>query len=116
MGIVYSEREQFDLALPNLEMATSLDAKSYMGWYRLAVVYNALGDCENAKRAARESTVIKSGFGGGWLELGIAEWCGGKGNKRAAENALEKARNDRTWRKSAEYELDKVRNPGKYQK
>jgi len=65
---------------------------------------------------ARECTDIKSSFGGGWLELGVAEWCGGKGNKRATENALEKARNDRSWRKSAEYELDKVRNPEKYQK
>ena len=116
LGIVYSEQEQFDLALPNLVMATSLDSKNYMGWYRLAVAYNALGDCENAKQAARECTDKKSGFGGGWLELGVAEWCNGKGNKRAAENALEKARNDRSWRKSAEYELNKIRNPEKYQK
>ena len=116
LGIAYSDQEKYDLAQPPLEMATSLDPKSYMGWYRLAVVYNAQGDCENAKRAAYKTTELKAVFGGGWLELGVAEWCGGKGSKRAAENALEKARNDRTWRKSAEYELDKVRNPKKYQK
>ena len=116
LGILFSEQEQFDLAIPNLEMATSLDKKKYMGWYRLAIAYNAQGDCENAKRAARECTDKKSNFGGGWLELGVAEWCKGRGSKRAAENALEKARNDRSWRKSAEYELDKVRNPAKYQK
>jgi len=116
LGIIYSEQDQLDLAISNLEMATSLDKKSYMSWYRLAVVYNVTGDCENAKRAARESVDIKSSFGGAWLELGVAEWCEGKGNKRAAENAFEKARNDRSWRKSAEYELDKVRNPKKYQK
>jgi len=116
LGIAYSEQEMYEEAIPNLEMATSLDAKSYMGWYRLAVAYNIQEDCENAKRAARECTDKKSSFGGGWLELGVAEWCQGKGNKRAAENALEKARNDRSWRKSAEYELDKVRNPEKYQK
>ena len=116
LGIAYSDQEKYDLAQPPLEMATSLDPKSYMGWYRLAVVYNAQGDCENAKRAAYKTTDLKAVFGGGWLELGGAEWCGGKGSKRAAENALEKARNDRTWRKSAEYELDKVRNPKKYQK
>jgi len=116
LGIAYSDQEKYDLAQSPLEMATSLDPKSYMGWYRLAVVYNAQGDCENAKRAAYKTTDLKAGFGGGWLELGVAEWCGGKGSKRAAENALEKARNDRTWRKSAEYELDKVRNPKKYQK
>ncbi len=116
LGIIYSEQDQFDLAISNLEMATSLNKKSYMSWFHLAVVYNATNDCENAKRAARSCTDIKPNFGGGWLELGIAEWCGGKGSKRAAENALEKARNDRSWRKSAEYELDKVRNPKKYQK
>lgn len=116
LGIIYSEQDQFDSAISNLEMATSLNKKSYMSWYRLSVVYNANNDCENAKRAARKSTDIKSSFGGAWLELGVAEWCGGKGNKRAAENAFEKARNDRSWRKSAEYELDKVRNPKKYQK
>jgi len=116
LGIAYSDQEKYDLAQPPLEMATSLDPKSYMGWYRLAVVYNAQGDCENAKHAAYKTTDLKAVFGGGWLELGVAEWCGGKGSKRAAENALEKARNDRTWRKSAEYELDKVRNPKKYQK
>jgi tetratricopeptide (TPR) repeat protein len=116
LGIAYSDQEKYDLAQSPLEMATSLDPKSYMGWYRLAVVYNAQGDCENAKRAAYKTTDLKAVFGGGWLELGVAEWCGGKGSKRAAENALEKARNDRTWRKSAEYELDKVRNPKKYQK
>ena len=116
LGIAYSDQEKYDLAQPPLEMATSLDPKSYMGWYRLAVVYNAQGDCENAKRAAYKTTDLKAVFGGGWLELGVAEWCNGRGSKRAAENALEKARNDRTWRKSAEYELDKVRNPKKYQK
>lgn len=116
LGIIYSEQEQFESAISNLEMATSLNEKSYMSWYRLAAVYNAINDCENAKRAARKCTDMKNSFGGGWLELGIAEWCGGKGNKRATENALEKARNDRSWRKSAEYELDKVRNPEKYQK
>ena len=31
-------------------------------------------------------------------------------------NAFEKARNDRAWRKMAEYEIDKVKNPQKYEK
>ena len=116
LGIAYSDQEKYDLAQPPLEMATSLDPKSYKGWYNLAVVYNKLGDCENAKRAARKTTDLKAVFGGGWLELGMAEWCNGRGNKRSAENALEKARGDRVWRETAEHELDKVRNPKKYQK
>ena len=63
-----------------------------------------------------KSTEIKNRFGGAWFELGIAEWCGGKGNKIAALNAFESARNDRSWRKMAEYEIDKVNNPQKYDK
>ncbi len=51
----------------------------------------------------------------GWYELGIAEWCNGKGNKTAALNALEKAREDRSWRQMAEYEIDKIKNPAKYE-
>ena len=30
-------------------------------------------------------------------------------------NHFEKARNDREWRKMAEYEIDRVRNPEKYE-
>ena len=56
----------------------------------------------------------KKNFGGGWYELGIAEWCKGDGNKTVALNSLEKARNDRSWRKMAEYEMDKINNPHKY--
>ncbi len=50
-----------------------------------------------------------------WIELGIAEWCNSSGNKTAALNAFEKARGDRSWKTFAEYEMDKVRNPHKYQ-
>ena len=52
---------------------------------------------------------------GGWFELGIAEYCSGSGNKNASINHFERARNDRDWRKMAEYEIDRVRNPEKYE-
>ena len=45
----------------------------------------------------------------------IRDRCNGKGNKIAAVNALEKGRKDRSWRKIAEYEMDKIMNPQKYQ-
>ena len=77
---------------------------------------NLKGDCQSAKEAARKSADLKSRFGGAWYELGIAEWCGGRGNKAGALNAFERARNDRDWRKMAEYEIDKVKNPQKYEK
>ena len=40
----------------------------------------------------------------------------GAGNKTSALNALEKARGDRTWKTFAEYEIDKIRNPHRYEK
>lgn len=115
LGICYSEQGQFDQAAAYLEQAVALNAKDAMAWFRQASAYNKLGDCSNAVRAARMCTELKPKFGGGWYELGVAEWCAGKGNKTAALNALEKARNDRSWRKMAEYELDRVKNPNKYQ-
>jgi len=114
LGVIKSDQNNLEEAAQYFELSVSLKPKNATAWYRLAQIYNQLSDCENAIRAAREATDRKKSFGGGWVELGIAEWCGGKGNKTAALNAFEKARNDRSWRKMAEYEIDKVKNPQKY--
>ena len=116
LGILSTEEKNWEKAIALLTMATTLDGRDAMSFFRLAGAYNATGDCDGAKDAARNCTAIKSRFGGGWFELGIGEWCGGKGNKTGAINAFEKARNDRAWRKMAEYEMDKVKNPQKYEK
>ncbi|MBC8345174.1 MAG: tetratricopeptide repeat protein [Candidatus Marinimicrobia bacterium] len=116
LGILSAEEQNWELAISHLTMATTLNDRDAMSFFRLAGAYNTTGDCSGAKEAARKSTEIKSRFGGAWFELGIAEWCGGKGNKTGALNAFEKARNDRAWRKMAEYEMDKVKNPQKYEK
>ena len=69
---------------------------------------------QQAKRAARKSLDISGKSGEAWVELGIAEYCSGSGNKTAALNALEKARGDRLWKAFAEHEMDKIRNPHRY--
>ena len=115
LGVVYSEMEDWANAANNLVFATTYNEKDAMAWYRLAAAYNKLDECDLAEQAARKSTDRKPAFGGGWIELGVATWCEGKGNKVASVNALEKARKDRTWRKIAEYEMDKIVNPQKYQ-
>ena len=115
LGMVYIELGDHQKAADNLVMATSLDDDSHSGWYLLAQSFNELGECDKAEDAALHATDLKERFGGGWYELANAEWCKGKGNKTAALNHLEKARNDRTWRKSAEYLMDKIKNPQKYQ-
>jgi len=114
LGIVYTELNQFEEAIENLEKSVTLNPKDAMAWFRLAHAHNELGNCEPAQKAAREATDRKKNFGGGWFELGIAEWCEGSGKKTVALNSLEKARNDRSWRKMAEYEIDKINNPHKY--
>ena len=115
LGVVFSEMEDWANAANNLVLATTLNEKDAMAWYRLAAAYNQLDECDRAEEAARNSTDRKPSFGGGWIELGIATWCGGKGNKVASINALDKARKDRNWRKIAEYEMDRIMNPQKYQ-
>ena len=114
LGIVYSELNQFEDAITSLEKSVTLKPKDAISWFRLAHAYNQTGNCEAAKKSSHEATDRKKNFGGGWYELGIAEWCTGNGNKTAALNSLEKSRNDRDWRKMAEYEIDKIKNPHKY--
>lgn len=109
------DKKEYEKALANLDIATSLDRKDSKAWNKIAQVQNILGNCIEAKSAARKSLDLDDKFGGAWLEMGIAEYCGGTGNKTAALNALEKARGDRTWKTYAEYEMDKIRNPHRYQ-
>ena len=115
LGTINIDNKEYDQALVNLELATALDRKDSKAWLKIAQVHNILGNCDEAKRAARKSLDLSGKSGGAWLELGIAEYCGGAGNKTAALNALEKARGDRTWKTYAEYEMDKIRNPHRYQ-
>jgi tetratricopeptide (TPR) repeat protein len=115
LGVIFTEQENYEEARNNLELATSVDNDNPDSWYRLAHIYNLLDDCESARSAARESIDIKENSGAAWFELGLAESCNGSGNKTAALNAFERARNDRNWRSSAEYEIDRIRNPEKYQ-
>jgi len=115
LATINIDNKEYDQALVNLEVATGLNRKDSKAWLKIAQVHNILGNCDDAKRAARKSLDLSGKSGGAWLELGIAEYCGGAGNKTAALNAFEKARGDRTWKTYAEYEMDKIRNPHRYQ-
>ncbi len=116
LATINIDNEEYDQALSNLEVATELDRNDSKAWLKIAQVHNILKNCDEAKRAARKSLDLSGKSGGAWLELGIAEYCEGSGNKTAALNALEKARGDRIWKTYAEYEMDKIRNPHRYQK
>ena len=112
LGKIFVQQKQWSEAVNTLMTATALNGKSAVAWSMLAQAHNAQGSCELAKEAAHESIDGKADFAPALFELAMAEKC--LGNKTAALNALEKARKDRSWRKAAEYEIDKIKNPDKF--
>ncbi|NQU27183.1 MAG: tetratricopeptide repeat protein [Candidatus Marinimicrobia bacterium] len=114
LGITYTRLEQWADAITQLEIAVQFNPKSLTGWYHLAESFNKTSDCENALRCARQAIDVKANYAPALIEQGVAYWCKGIGDKTRALNALEKARNDGRWRKVAEYEIDRIKNPDKY--
>lgn len=104
LGTVEQELGEFDSAINNFIQATTLDPKSYKIHYRLASVYNIQKQHENAKQSAKKCLNIKRNYAPAYFELGISEKA--LGNKVAATDAFEKAKKDKNWRKSAQFELD----------
>lgn len=113
LGKIFIARKAYDQAVNTLLTATALDSKSEGAWYMLAQSYNALGNCQSGKEAALSALNAKDNFPPALFELGLAETC--LGNKTGALAAFEKARRDRSWRKAAEYEIDRIQHPEKYE-
>ena len=103
-GDLEQELGEIDSAINNFIQSTNLDGKSYKIHYRLASVYNIQKQHENAKKSAKECLNIKRNYAPAYFELGISEKA--LGNKVAATDAFEKAKKDKNWRKSAQFELD----------
>jgi len=114
LGLLYLEQENYIDAAENLKISTSLDEKDFNKYFNLASTYNHLEQYKNASIAAQSCVDLKNKFGGGWLELGIAEK--GKRNNTRAKKYFEEARKDRDWRKMAERKIDEINNPAKYEK
>ena len=104
LGTVEQELGNVDSAIKNFIHAIELDTRSYKIYYRLASSYNLQKQYENAKTSAKDCLNIKRNFAPAFFELGISEKA--LGNKVAATDAFEKAKKDKNWRKSAQYELD----------
>jgi len=111
---LYIKQENYKDASGNMAIATSLDEKDYNKYFNLALSYNHLGKWSEAASAAQSCVDLKRKFGGGWLELGLAEM--GKKNKTRAKKYFEEARKDRDWREMAERKIDEINNPSKYEK
>jgi len=104
LGTVEQELGNVDLAIENFIHAIELDPRPYKIYYRLASAYNLQKQYENAKTSAKDCLNIKRNYAPAYYELGIAQKA--LGNKVAATAAFEKAKKDKNWRKSAQYELD----------
>ena len=104
LGMVDQELGNIDSAIKNFLQAVKLDAKTYKIHYRLASVYNLQKKYENAKNSAKDCLDIKRNYAPAYFELGISEKA--LGNKVAAKDAFERAKKDKNWRKSAQFELD----------
>tara|TARA_B100001175_G_scaffold310028_1_gene312523 strand:- start:1298 stop:2584 length:1287 start_codon:yes stop_codon:yes gene_type:complete len=114
LGFLYIEQEKYDDALENLKRSIELDDGDYMKFFKLASVYNNLEKWNLAAQSAQSCIDLKKKFGGGWLELGLAEL--GRKKSTRAKRHFEEARKDRDWRKMAERKIDEINNPSKYEK
>ena len=114
LGLLYIQQENYMDAAENMATATNLDDKDYNKYFNLALSYNHLKKWNEAASAAQSCVDLKRKFGGGWLELGLAEM--GKKNKTRAKKHFEEARKDRDWREMAERKIDEINNPSKYEK
>ena len=114
LGVVYSEQEFFEEASENFKKSTEYDLKNHDAWFRYASSLNAIDNFSEASIAAQKCIDLKSNFGGGWYERGIAEMKSGK--KTRALKYFEEANKDRDWRKLAQRKIDEIDNPTKYEK
>jgi len=106
LGVIYSDSSNYENAILNFNEAVSLNSKNYKVYFRLAEVYNKSSRYSRAKESAKNALKIKKNYAGAYFELGYAElfMC----NKVAAQDAFEKAKRDKTYRKSAKHYLENL--------
>ena len=112
--MVYSEQELFIEASEQFKKAIVYDERNYDAWFRYASSLNSIKQYDDAALAAQKCIDIKTKFGGGWYEKGVAEY--GKGNKTRALKYFDEANKYRDWRKLAQRKIDEINNPTKYEK
>ena len=113
LGEIYSEEENWSEALSHLELAVKLRPKKHTTAWRLAVVYNQLGEHEKARLSAKRSTDLNKNFEYAWYQKGLAEKA--LGNRLAAIEAFRNAERGRDAgiRKTARYELSLLESPNR---
>ena len=114
LGVVFSQQELFFEASEQFKKATEYDENNHDAWFRYASSLNSVEKFSEASQAAQKCIDIKTKFGGGWYEKGVAEF--GKGNKTRALKYFDEANKYRDWRKLAQRKIDEINNPTKYEK
>ncbi|UCH11246.1 MAG: tetratricopeptide repeat protein [Fidelibacterota bacterium] len=113
LGEIFSEQENWPEARKYLESAVKIKSDDHVTAWRLAHVYNEIGEYELARRQAKRSTDLKKTFEYGWYEKGIAEKA--LGNRVAAIEAFRNAEKgrDASIRRTAQYELKQLESPNR---
>ena len=115
--LIAKSQENYAQSAEYLKQATNLDDKNYDAWFRYASSLNVIKKYKDASVAAQKCIELKKKFGGGWYELGIAEWKNGKGRKeRALAHFAKSKKLDRNYRELAERKIDEINRPERYQK
>jgi len=116
-NFISKSQELYAQSADYLKQATLLDDKNYDAWFRYASSLNIIKKYKEASIASQKCIELKQKFGGGWYELGIAEWKNGKGRKERALAHFTKAKKlDRNYRELAERKIDEINRPERYQK
>ncbi|MBD3167780.1 tetratricopeptide repeat protein [bacterium] len=103
MGRAYQVKKDHESAVEAYGNATKVKSDKEKYWVAYADALNLSGNYSEAEQAARSAISVKSNSPGGHFQLGWA--LEHLGRKQDALPHYEKARNDRQYRQSAEYQI-----------
>lgn len=107
-GALLMDEKKYSEAIDALTKAVELRPRNFNAYYRIASCYNNLGKYNEAIESAKKSTKYQPRFGAAWYEMGIA--YGMLGKKSDAISSFNRARADRRWRKTADYQIQLLRD------
>lgn len=114
LGVSLTELNRLDEAVVALENALAVTKRKRWAdpHYRLSVVFNKKGNFSKALKSAEQALAIKKNFAPAAYEAGKA--CKSLGRFNAAIGYFDIVAKDRQWRRTAEYEIDLIKNRDKY--
>ncbi|MCB0298480.1 MAG: tetratricopeptide repeat protein, partial [Calditrichaeota bacterium] len=118
LGVSFFELGKFEESASAFEGALEHISRGALKgdtYYRLGNAYRELDQLDQAESAYLESLKsARSSTIKGGANFGLGEIYKKRGNSGQALKYFTAASQDRTWKKPAEYEIDVLKNPGKY--